>query len=117
MLAQNVGTLATARHRAARREGNVGNEPRFLHCACTKCRNFGDCPTSSRQARGKCRQRAKVPDEFYFGIYDELYDPVTLRNFDSGHLIGGPVIGCVRYEDKIKIYWRSNKDENKKLIC
>ena len=94
MLAQNVGTLATARHRAVRREENA-----------------------SRQARGKCRQRAKVPDEFYFGIYDELYDPVTLRNFDSGHLIGGPVIGCVRYEDKIKIYWRSNKDENKKLIC
>lgn len=55
-------------------------------------------------------------NEFYFGIYGELDNPIFLRKFDSGHLIGGPDIGCVRHEDKIKIYWRSCEDENKKSL-
>lgn len=29
------------------------------------------------------------------------------RVFDSGHLIGGPYIGCFRYGDKLKFYWNS----------
>lgn len=28
--------------------------------------------------------------------------------FDSGHLTGGPLIGCFRHEDRIKIYWDSD---------
>ncbi len=46
-------------------------------------------------------------DEFYFGIYDELYTPISLRSFDSGHLIDGPHIGCFRNGENIKIIWKS----------
>lgn len=47
----------------------------------------------------------EIFDKFYFedlcglrGWYDE-------RTFDSSHLTGGPMIGCFRHGDKIKIIW------------
>ena len=56
-------------------------------------------------------------DEFYFGVYDELYATIYQRSFDSGHLVGGPYIGCFRNGDNIKIIWKSDyKDENGKSI-
>lgn len=56
-------------------------------------------------------------DEFYFGVYDELYATIYQRSFDSGHLVGGPYIGCFRNGDNIKIIWKSDyKDENGKSV-
>lgn len=46
-------------------------------------------------------------DQFYFDEYCELYQWRSDRSFDSGHLIGGPYIGCFRCEDNIKILWES----------
>lgn len=52
------------------------------------------------------------PDDIFDKFYDEEYTALTEwyynRIFDSGHLIGGPHIGCFRYEDMIKIYWESD---------
>lgn len=46
--------------------------------------------------------------------FDRLYDEYIEnrawfgdRVFDSGHLKGGPLIGCFRCEDKLKFYWNS----------
>ena len=51
-------------------------------------------------------------DEEYFDVFlDSLFEPIyqwfANRTFDSGHLIGGPTVGCFRFEDKVKIYWES----------
>lgn len=52
------------------------------------------------------------PDDLFDKFYDEEYEPLTEwfsnRIFDSGHLTGGPLIGCFRHEDRIKIYWNSD---------
>ena len=52
------------------------------------------------------------PDELFEKFYDEEYIPLTewfqKRVFDSGHLTGGPNIGCFRHEDKLKLYWESD---------
>lgn len=45
---------------------------------------------------------------FYDEEYCELIQWYFDRRFDSGHLIGGPYIGCFRFDDKIKIMWRSD---------
>lgn len=53
-----------------------------------------------------------VDDEAFMAFYDEKYEPLTEwfynRIFDSGHLIGGPHIGCFRCGDMIKIWWDSD---------
>lgn len=50
-----------------------------------------------------------VDDDAFWAFYDEKYEPLTewlySRIFDSGHLIGGPHIGCFRCSDMIKIWW------------
>lgn len=48
-----------------------------------------------------------VFDGFYFDKYCNLTEWYTDRSFDSIHLIGGPYITLIRYEDKIKILWKS----------
>lgn len=60
-------------------------------------------------------------DELYEKFYDEEYCELGQwfwkRSFDSGHLVGGPYIGCFRCEDKIKIIWESTyKLDNGKSI-
>lgn len=51
-------------------------------------------------------------DEDFLRFEDEEYSPLTewfyKRVFDSGHLVGGPLIGCFRCGDNIKIYWESD---------
>lgn len=46
----------------------------------------------------------EIFDRFYFDEYWELYEWRSNRSFDSGHLVGGPYIGCFRCGEKIKIY-------------
>ena len=46
-------------------------------------------------------------DRIYFEEYCELYEWRSDRSFDSGHLVGGPYIGCFRCGEKIKILWES----------
>lgn len=60
-------------------------------------------------------------DEDFVRFEDEEYYPLTewfyKRVFDSGHLVGGPLIGCFRCGDNIKIYWESGyKFENGESI-
>lgn len=47
--------------------------------------------------------------------FDRLYDEYlekrawfSDRIFDSGHLKGGPIIGCFRCEDRLKFYWNGD---------
>lgn len=51
-------------------------------------------------------------DDLFDRFYDEKYIPLTEwyheRSFDSGHLTGGPYIGCFRHNEKIKIVWESD---------
>ena len=57
-------------------------------------------------------QYVEKSDEEYDYFFDVLYEPLDKwfyeRTFDSGHLIGGPLIGCFRCGDNIKIYWESD---------
>ena len=50
-------------------------------------------------------------DEIFEQFYDDEYCGLGQwcwdRSFDSGHLVGGPIIGCFRCEEKIKILWES----------
>lgn len=39
--------------------------------------------------------------------YSELITWYASRSFDSGHLVGGPCIGCFRCGENIKILWES----------
>ena len=51
-------------------------------------------------------------DEVFELFYDNEYQPLIRwfydRTFDSGHLVGGPQIGCFRFGDKIKLFWESS---------
>lgn len=51
-------------------------------------------------------------DDIFDEFYDEEYYPLTEwffdRAFDSGHLVGGPYIGCFRCGDMLKIWWFSD---------
>ena len=47
-------------------------------------------------------------DEFYFGEYRELAQWYWDRTMDSGHLKGGPNIGCFRCGEKLKIIWEGD---------
>ena len=47
-------------------------------------------------------------DEFYFGEYRELSPWYWDRTMDSGHLKGGPNIGCFRCGEKLKIIWEGD---------
>lgn len=47
-------------------------------------------------------------DTFYFEEIEPLGRWFYDRVFNSGHLIGGPLIGCFRCEEKIKIWWLSD---------
>lgn len=47
--------------------------------------------------------------------FDRLYDEYLAKRewfadriFDSGHLKGGPIIGCFRCDDKLKFYWNGD---------
>lgn len=51
-------------------------------------------------------------DEFYFGDYETLTSWFYDRCLDSGHLIDGPLIGCFRCGDRIKIRWDSIRSES-----
>lgn len=57
-------------------------------------------------------QYIEKSDEEYDHFFDALYEPLDRwfydRTFDSGHLVGGPRIGCFRCGDNIKIYWESD---------
>lgn len=44
-------------------------------------------------------------DKFYFEDLCGLRGWHNERTFDSAHLTGGPLIGCFRHGDKIKIIW------------
>ena len=44
-------------------------------------------------------------DKFYFGELETLTSWFNERYLDSGHLIGGPLIGCYRCGDNVKIRW------------
>lgn len=52
------------------------------------------------------------PDDLFNDFYDYKYMPLTEwfynRTFDSGHLVGGPIIGCFRCGDKVKLFWLSD---------
>lgn len=52
------------------------------------------------------------PDDIFDSFYDHKLEPLRRwffnRVFDSGHLIGGPLIGCFRCGSKIKLYWDSD---------
>lgn len=50
------------------------------------------------------------PEEFD-RLYDEYLEQKAWFNdrvFDSGHLRGGPIIGCFRCGDKLKFYWNGD---------
>lgn len=50
-------------------------------------------------------------DEIFHLFYDEYYELCQWRfnrSFDSGHLVGGPYIGCFRCGEKLKIIWKSD---------
>lgn len=51
-------------------------------------------------------------DDIFDTFYDEELEPLgqwfSDRVFDSGHLIGGPLIGCFRCGERIKIWWLSD---------
>lgn len=51
-------------------------------------------------------------DNVFDKLYDDEYTPLTAwyydRMLDSGHLTGGPDIGCYRYGDRIKLCWKSD---------
>lgn len=51
-----------------------------------------------------------IPDDDpeFDRLYDEFLEERAWfgdRVFDSGHLKGGPIIGCFRCEDKLKFFW------------
>lgn len=46
--------------------------------------------------------------QFYDNDYSKLVEWHADRSFDSGHLVGGPYIGCFRCEGRIKILWESS---------
>lgn len=48
-----------------------------------------------------------VFDLFFENEYEPLIQWFYDRTFDSGHLVGGPLIGCFRSKDKIKFLWES----------
>lgn len=50
----------------------------------------------------------EVFEKFFDNEYLQLTEWFFERVFDSGHLIGGPLIGCFRCEDMIKVYWESD---------
>lgn len=51
-------------------------------------------------------------DDAFWRFMEEEYEPLTdwhwQRRFDSGHLVGGPVIGCFRCGEKLKFCWESD---------
>lgn len=52
----------------------------------------------------------EIPDEEIDEKIDEYLEKTEWfrsRTFDSGHLIGGPIIGCFRCGDSLKFYWNS----------
>lgn len=49
----------------------------------------------------------EVFNKFFDEEYCELIQWYFDRCFDSGHLIGGPIIGCFRFHDRIKVMWKS----------
>lgn len=53
-----------------------------------------------------------VDDDAFFEFLDEKWEPLTMwfydRVFDSGHLTGGPLIGCFRCGERIRIWWNSD---------
>ena len=49
-----------------------------------------------------------VFDEFYFGEFNTLTEWYYMQHtIDSSHLVGGLHIGFFRYDDKVKILWKS----------
>ena len=53
-----------------------------------------------------------VDDDAFIIFLEDKFDPLTEwfydRVFDSGHLTGGPLIGCFRCGEMIKIRWHSD---------
>lgn len=45
--------------------------------------------------------------DIFYDEYSELIEWFENRIFDSGHLVGGPYIGCFRCKEKLKIKWKS----------
>lgn len=45
--------------------------------------------------------------DIFYDEYSELIEWFENRIFDSGHLVGGPHIGCFRCKEKLKIKWES----------
>ena len=41
--------------------------------------------------------------------YEPLHDWFYHRSFDSGHLICGPLIGCFRFGERLKLMWDSDR--------
>lgn len=61
------------------------------------------------------QQHINLCDEEFEKFYDDQYEPLyewfTERSIDSGHLIEGPIISCIRCDDKLKIIWKSYHNE------
>lgn len=56
-------------------------------------------------------ERLNEDDPEFDRLYDEYLENRTWfgdRVFDSGHLKGGPLIGCFRCDDKLKFYWNGD---------
>lgn len=53
-----------------------------------------------------------IDDDSFIDFLEEKWEPLTSwlhdRVFDSGHLTGGPLVGCFRCKDMIKIRWNSD---------
>ena len=49
----------------------------------------------------------EVYEQFYYNKYYALGEWRWDRTLNSGHLVGGPYIGCFRCGEKIKIMWES----------
>lgn len=71
--------------------------------------HIDDFVTNADNWNSRYEDDDSVDDDAFMAFYDEKYEPLTEwfqnRIFDSGHLIGGPTIGCFRCEDMIKIWW------------
>ncbi|MEE1963955.1 DUF5984 family protein [Allomuricauda taeanensis] len=47
-------------------------------------------------------------NEEYFEAYDALISWTSIRTMDNGHLVGGPQLSFFRYNQKVRIIWRTD---------
>ncbi len=84
--------------------------PRFLYDAVEKYEEMTENYWDS--VIGDTDEWDKDTDEFFDSVYVPLTEWFGDRRFDSGHLVAGPLIGCFRCGENIKILWKSSSLEN-----